>query len=549
MSKFFIIFIILVVILFFANRMIKSTNFLNSSPLHDYTTFDFDVGIFNKSVSESDSDSESDIYLLSVADYTKWITDSQSDIANAFVGYELGSNKIVPWQQELAQCYVDVYNTNYNTSFTRSTLPPLTTKFIQSLPTTPVTLGPDDPINIVLPLFTNFTPDVPPSLNFYSYKPVNTSQLFYIKNSSRVQKLKDCVDLALSLNTPFYVNVNVINKLNNTDKNLYSSTIAEMPLDYFIRPVNYTYFDPLDLYLHPMRYTLNKGVGIMDTTQPNYTVFVEKNQLASLNRLLNISSIDTPMIHAFFELPDYTVEWNDSWRTQLFTQYDLYISKNMTTTQAFQQAIIDTLSTNTSTKLSSLDKDPSSYFNILPSNLYWVITLLSLFNSTASDVQNKLLLQRLVNAGYNPQDCYDYCDKEQTVCNDESEASSLACELTCGHESSEACEDNCKTLFENLINACQINNTTCKTQCLSNDNLPSNCSESSSICACGRMTAASYEPTICCPSNKTDFFMAYNYCYDMEDGSACWTDAMCKSGYCNGSDVIFGMKGKCSSKM
>lgn len=503
----------------------------------------------NEELTESDSDNSDNIYLLSVSDYTQWVKDFQSDIADTFIGYELGSNKIVPWQQELAQSYVDVYNTNYNTSFTRSTLPPLTAKFIQNLPTTPVTLGPDDPINVVMPLFTSFVPDVPPSLSFYSYKPVDVSQSFYIKNSSRVQKLKDCVDLALSLNTPFYVNADVINKL-DLDKNSYALTIAQIPLDYFIRPVNYTYFDPLDIYVHPTRYTLNKGVGIMDTTQPNYTLFVEKNQLASLNRLLNVSGVDTPMIHAFFELPDYTVEWDDAWRNNLFTQYDLYISKKMTTTQAFQQAIIDTLKTFTKTTLSSLDyTNPSKYFSLLPSNLYWVIILLSLFDPSASDTQNKLLLQRLVNAGYNPQDCYNYCDREQSVCYDESQAATLACQLACGHPSPEACEDNCRTLLSSLNNVCGLDNQACKTKCLTNDNLPSNCSESSSTCACGRMSAASYEPTICCPSGKTDFFMAYNYCYGMEDGSTCWTDAMCKSGYCTGSDVLLRMKGQCVTKM
>jgi hypothetical protein len=35
----------------------------------------------------------------------------------------------------------------------------------------------------------------------------------------------------------------------------------------------------------------------------------------------------------------------------------------------------------------------------------------------------------------------------------------------------------------------------------------------------------------------------------MEDGSTCWTDAMCKSGYCCGSDVLLRMKGQCVTKM
>lgn len=55
----------------------------------------------------------------------------------------------------------------------------------------------------------------------------------------------------------------------------------------------------MDIYLHPSRYTLNMGIGIMDTTQPSYTIYVSKNQLPSLVRLLKVSSHDTPVIHAF----------------------------------------------------------------------------------------------------------------------------------------------------------------------------------------------------------------------------------------------------------
>ena len=45
------------------------------------------------------------------------------------------------------------------------------------------------------------------------------------------------------------------------------------------------------------------------------------------------------MIHAFFDLPNYTVEWDNSWKNVMFNDYDTYINKNYSTTDAFQKTL------------------------------------------------------------------------------------------------------------------------------------------------------------------------------------------------------------------
>ncbi len=61
-------------------------------------------------------------------------------------------------------------------------------------------------------------------------------------------------------------------------------------------------------------------------------------------------------------------------------------------------------------------------------------------------------------------------------------------------------------------------------ECSSNDE----CSNK----ACGRKTAADNAPLICCQSGKTDTYWGYDYCAGMPDGSICWSDGMCATGYC-----------------
>lgn len=63
--------------------------------------------------------------------------------------------------------------------------------------------------------------------------------------------------------------------------------------------------------------------------------------------------------------------------------------------------------------------------------------------------------------------------------------------------------------------------------------------------ACGRATAADNTPTTCCASGELRNYGGFDYCASMPNGSVCWSDAMCSSGYCKGN--LSGLrKGKCS---
>lgn len=63
--------------------------------------------------------------------------------------------------------------------------------------------------------------------------------------------------------------------------------------------------------------------------------------------------------------------------------------------------------------------------------------------------------------------------------------------------------------------------------------------------ACGRQTANDGAPLICCPSNQTTTYDAYDYCTQMGRGDICWSDAMCASGNCAGNAGGL-QKGVCS---
>ena len=80
-------------------------------------------------------------------------------------------------------------------------------------------------------------------------------------------------------------------------------------------------------------------------------------------------------------------------------------------------------------------------------------------------------------------------------------------------------------------------------------NLPvnSSCTENADCSnnACGRKTAAEGAPLICCPSNNIDIFGGFDYCTQMPNGSTCWSDAMCESGYCEGNAGGF-QRGTCA---
>lgn len=61
---------------------------------------------------------------------------------------------------------------------------------------------------------------------------------------------------------------------------------------------------------------------------------------------------------------------------------------------------------------------------------------------------------------------------------------------------------------------------------------------------CGRLQAGD-NGLVCCRSGTSDLYWGHSYCYDMPDGNTCWSDGMCKSGYCKGNGGGT-MKGVCT---
>jgi hypothetical protein len=55
---------------------------------------------------------------------------------------------------------------------------------------------------------------------------------------------------------------------------------------------------------------------------------------------------------------------------------------------------------------------------------------------------------------------------------------------------------------------------------------------------CGRITARADAPLVCCPSGQTSRYGGYDYCTQMPEGSACFSDAVCAgAGQCDKSGV------------
>lgn len=60
--------------------------------------------------------------------------------------------------------------------------------------------------------------------------------------------------------------------------------------------------------------------------------------------------------------------------------------------------------------------------------------------------------------------------------------------------------------------------------------------------ACGRESAGGNK--VCCPSNNTERYGGYDYCTEMPNGNACFSNAMCASGACIGP---WGKEGVCDN--
>ena len=482
----------------------------------------------SKSKSKSNNSLKNTLFLLPnkpIIDYYILNVDerpfSRLDLNARYVYYQLGNpnNKIVPWQKEVAQCYMDVYNVKSVDQFSE----PIKS-FLASLPNLPSPLSLVDSLKVDK-IMQDFEA---PSLYFYNYEKVDVSQSFYIKNSNTIKTLKD----AIKYSKKFYVHQDIINSLDKSPDSIL--------LNGLITPISYTYFDPMDIYINPDRYTLNNGIGIMDTTQQKYTIFVDKNQLSSLNKMLKISSIDTPMIHSFFNLPNYMTRWYNLWSKSLIVNYQAYRTNGKSTTDSFQQCISDLLKENSI--IITLDyTKASSYFNILPSFYYWVILYLSLFKPTNTDDENKLLLQRMTNESFEPEGCFEYCVSEVGTCKLAQDIYLPICNSSCGNISDPNCQQSCIDYYNQQIQQCHIDESFCHDNCFT---------EGDSSCpnkACGRFTAAEYEPNVCCPSNNTFDYFFYDYCTGMKNGDVCWQHDMCESGYCEGNWGGL-KKGMCNSK-
>lgn len=85
--------------------------------------------------------------------------------------------------------------------------------------------------------------------------------------------------------------------------------------------------------------------------------------------------------------------------------------------------------------------------------------------------------------------------------------------------------------------------------CQGNASTGATCTENSDCAndACGRQTAATGAPLICCPSGQTDLFGGFDYCTEMPDGSVCWSNDMCESGICVGGSIT--SRGICNATL
>jgi hypothetical protein len=514
--KLFIVFIIIIILfilyLFFKRKQNKDEDFT-------YTQF-------IESTPET-------FYLMTVNQYS--FPSFQKEIFSSYTSLYSSTKN---WKNSIEQSIIKFYQKYFNTSI----IPVEFTTIISSIQQFQPDLS-QDVYNWIILSFTPYKePIIPSTYQFYSYENRDISKSFYMNQSVLVNTLKDAVDYALLLNISFFVYDNIITEINQKD---YKTSIQNIKFNDFITPVSFTYFDPMDIYLHPSRYTLNMGIGIMDTTQPSYTIYVSKNQLPSLVRLLKVSSHDTPVIHAFFDFPDYTVAWDDAWITQMITSYQGY------KTDAFQNTLSDFLKTQGFNV--TLDyKNLQNNFSILKPTFYWIITLLSLYGT----VDTETLFQYMRSAGYDPKPCYDFCDRDalqcvnmvrikqsafDIVCNEQPKGTPQALIEECKNENQIASDNSVKECIGDKKNACRLH-------CLTGGSTSNKYCESNSDCsngACGRLTADDYEPLVCCPSGKTINYFGFDYCTDIPDGSVCFIDKMCQNGNCKGNwDGL--RKGLCS---
>jgi hypothetical protein len=222
------------------------------------------------------------LYLVSVHNY-----DYSKFGPSLLQNYKNRMNNNQDWKNALQLAMIDTYHNFFNVN----ELPGDVNTWLQSIYNTPIFAKDTDPIvnQFFVISLVQYIPTVLASY-FYTYKIVDITKSYYIKNIP-VKTIKNAFDLAIQLTKSFYGNNIMIQTLDNIKPSSFSKDISTIPFPgLFYSPVSYTYFDPMDIYLHPNRYTINNGIGIMDSTQPTYTLYVEKDQLQYLNQLLKDSS-------------------------------------------------------------------------------------------------------------------------------------------------------------------------------------------------------------------------------------------------------------------
>jgi hypothetical protein len=508
--------------------------------------------VVKRSYFEISNDSNTNMYKLSANQY-KFPTFTQ-EVFDLYTSYFAKSQL---WKDALQKAFSDTYKKYFGITLLSSSDDPLTFKqnVYNKLLAYPFKDN-SDVSNFLALLITSYTPSIPSNYIFYTYEKIDKTRSFYSKHSDKISTLKDAVDASRYLNEPFFVYDDIITALDNSTD--YVNTITNTPFNTLLTDVTYTYFDPMDIYIHPDRYRLNMGVGIMDTTQPLYTIYMSKNQLPFLNRLLKVSNNDSPLIHPFFDFPNYEVVWDDQWLLDMLTSYKTYLTNGKTMTDSFQGALSDLVTKQTGKSVSFDYTKASTYFNAIPSTFYWIITLLSMYDPSKTTLETQTLFQYMKSASYDPTICYEFCDKEKTTCMEKARLKQAAFDVICTAQprgTPYAVVREC--MNENLIIANQTiqlctgtYNDACNLHCLTSGSSSDTYCTKDSDCSngCGRRTGDNFEPLICCPSGTVNNLAnGYDYCKNLPNGSVCYLNDMCASGYCAGNYDGFS-QGVCSTK-
>lgn len=467
---------------------------------------------------------QSNLYLITVYPYQYNISGFKGVLTKYFTMYK---NQSGDWKTALKKAMTSSYQEVFNSSI----IPDDSEKFVDDIVNS----------NNILNTFkiSSYTPSLLSSF-FYTYKIVDPTNSYYIKNIP-VKTLQNGIDLALQLKTGFYGDDTTIQLLDKINPNTFRTDISNTIFpNFFYSPVTFIYFDPMDIYLHPSRYTLNKGVGIMDSTQPTYTLYVEKDQLQYLNRLLKNSSLDVPMIHAFFRLPNYKLIWDDQFADTLLNTYE-----NLRQIKSIKDSFYGSISSFVSSTLNKTI-DLSNLFNTLPSTYYWIITYISLFDPTNNDA--KSIFSYAKSPSYDPTICYNQCDLAKDTCKKENEGTLIFCLAGCDSEPQDPnyqnCMTNCGTDKADNDMSCDNSDSDCKSNCQNRGTSVTYCTKNSdcSTNACGLENASDNAPYICC--SGLDTFLFTDYCKDLSNGQKCMSNFMCNSGNCKGS--FGGLSGICS---